>query len=122
MFVIANLMDIGEIDQNDSEEVAKNPSSKYINTNRAEDQIDVGVIKKTPSTFKMHHNESQDEKEDIEESNSLKPSTKEEPKSGKKNNKIVPENVKDKKKSFSKPKNYLTVSTTELRDEYNVTG
>lgn len=115
-------MDIGEIDNNDSEELAKDPSNKYINTQRAEDQIDVGVLKKTPSTFKIHHNESQDEKEDIEESNSLKPSTKEEPKPGKKNNKIVPENIKDKRKSFAKPKNYLTVSTTELRDEFNVSG
>jgi hypothetical protein len=114
-------MGIGNI-HNDSEECSKEVSINNDN-NRAGDTVEVQVNKTIPSAFKIHHNESQDEKDDIEESNSLKPSTtKDEPKSIKKSNKITPEDTKNKKKAIGKPKNYLTVSLKELKEDFKISN
>ena len=72
-----------EIEESDQER--KDPSNNYISTGRNEEHIELKAINnKVTSTFKPNHNESQEERDDNEESNSLKPSTKEEPKNPKK--------------------------------------
>ena len=115
-----------EVIHDDSEEVRKVPSNNYISSNREEDQIEVVGLKKTPTHFKVPHNESHDEKEDIEESNSLKPSTKEEHKGLAKFNsaKVAPEGASEttsqRRKSLAKKKNYLNVSAKELKEDYNI--
>lgn len=93
-----------------------------MSTGRNEDQIEIRGIKKTPSAFKANHNISQDDRDDIEESNSLKPSTKEDPKFHKAKTKVMPEgNVNDsRRKSFKKKRNYLNVSQKEMKEEYNI--
>lgn len=98
------------------------PANNYVSSNRNEDQIEIRGLKKVPSTFKNQANESQDDKDDIEESNSLKPSTKEEPKLNRqKHNKVAPENnQKNKKKAFTKKKTYLNVTAKELEEEYHI--
>jgi len=87
-----------------------------MSSNRNEDQIEIKGLKKTPSTFKNPANESQDEKDDIEESNSLKPSTKEELKNAQKNNKVSPDDDSKKANAFKKKVTYLNVTSEELKE------
>ena len=98
------------------------PSGNYVSSNRNEDQIELSGLKKVPSAFKHQVNESHDDKDDIEESNSLKPSTKEETKLHRqKNNKVAPEGKEsEKRKSFTKKKTYLNVTAKELEEEFKI--
>lgn len=59
-------------------------------------------LNKASSSMHRFNNESNGDKEDLEESNSLKPSTKEETKLVKGSNKVAPEGAKPKKNPFAK--------------------
>ena len=92
------------------------PSNIYKSPGRKTEQIELKEPKKANTRFKSQHNESQDEKDDIEESNSLKPSTKEELKNAKNKNKVAPEKPVEKPNAFKKKITYLNVTHKELID------
>jgi cell division protein FtsN len=90
------------------------PSNLYKSPGRKAEQIELKETKKTTQRFKSQHNESQDEKDEIEESNSLKPSTKEELKKSKNKCKVSPEKALEKPNVFKKKITYLNVTPKEL--------
>ena len=107
-----------DIDEVESEGVRRDPSNNYVSTGRNEDNIELKGLRMSSNAYKPNPNESH-EKDDAEESNSLKPSTKEDPKNlPKGSNKVHPEPVEEdmRKSVFAKKSNYLTVDTDDLRD------